>query len=312
MVSSTSTSASTVSTLLNLSSTADNNLIAAFTSSTAVNTSSFTSTTMSSSTAAASRAPPPSLLASPPSRAPPSMGIRSLTSFSVSSMRYAILCGGDKLFLDIDKQNQIIAKKLDEADVSLNYFNLRCTENAGEFVIMDYMNFEREQKIIESNPIPLLCDLWPTPRYLKVNTHLGFNFGPLYMVDSVNERQCRLKVRPRLFHEYSHVNMNDFTNGKDKFYICTSRRHGITGYLYVKDNDTPDIPPGNNSPDNPPDNPPGDIPSGNPHRNRRGNRPRYTLACKPFIGGGSSDGNMFFRLVRYESMYAQNYAATSH
>lgn len=58
--------------------------------------------------------------------------------------RYAILCGGDKLFLDIDKQNQIIAKKL--SDGGLNYFNLRCTEIAGEFVIMDYKDFEREQK----------------------------------------------------------------------------------------------------------------------------------------------------------------------
>ena len=197
--------------------------------------------------------------------------------------------GADTLFLDVNERNQVIAKKLSEVDIhvaekcSVNYFNLRYTKNPGEFVIMDYKEFDIKEKQIESNPIPVSCDLWPTPRYLKVNTHLGYNNGPLCMENSLDESYCRLRVRPRLFHEYSDVNlsMSDFTNGKDKFYICTSRRLGRTGYLYVKDNDPNGNPLGNNPPDN----------------------PRYTLACKPFIGGGGSDESMFFRLVRYESMY---------
>eukprot|EP00731_Ephydatia_muelleri_P005377 Em0002g1553a len=196
--------------------------------------------------------------------------------------RYAILCGegADTLFLDINEKNQVIAKKLDDVDRVLNYFNLRCTETAGEFVLMDYKEFDKKERIIESNPVQLQYDLWPTPRYLMVNTHLGFNFGPLYMEDSVNESQCLLRIRPRLFRD-SHGNMSDFTNGKDKFYICTSRRLGRTGYLYVKDR---------------------------PKVNK--DRPKYILACKPSIKGGGSDGYMLFRLVRYESMYVPAPAAT--
>ena len=78
-------------------------------------------------------------------------------------------------------------------------------------------------------------DIQPTHRYLKVNTYgLGSSFGkPLCMESSVDEYHCRLKLRPRLFHKYGHASMREFTNGEDAFYICTSRRRGRTGYLYL-------------------------------------------------------------------------------
>ena len=150
------------------------------------------------------------------------------------SHKYAICCnhGNDRLFLFIDNDlNEVIACKLNDLR-RINFFSLRCTEIRGEFIIMDYA--ETDVKTEALLP-PLKYDFWPTPRYLRVNTHLGYNSGPLRMKDSVDEYHCRLTLRPRLFREHSHVTMNDFTNGKDMFYIRTSRRRGRTGYLYVKD-----------------------------------------------------------------------------
>ena len=150
------------------------------------------------------------------------------------SHKYAICCnhGNDRLFLDIkDDPNEDIACNVRESS-RINFFSLRCTETPGEFIIMDYAETDVKTEVLLP---PLKCDFWPTPRYLRVNTHLEYNSGPLRMEDSVDEYHCRLTLRPRLFCEHSHVTMNDFTNGKDMFYICTSRRRGSTGYLYVKD-----------------------------------------------------------------------------
>ena len=134
---------------------------------------------------------------------------------------------------------------------------------------MDYKKAAESEALLPN----LKYDFWPTPCYLKVNTHLGYNSGPLRMENSVDEYHCRLTIRSRLFREHSHVTMNDLTNGKDMFYICTSRRRGRTGYLYVKDRGG-------------------------------GANPRYVLACKPSIKRGDSDELMLFMLVRYQNMYA--------
>ena len=97
------------------------------------------------------------------------------------------------------------------------------------------------------------------------------------------------------------MTMNDFTNGKDMFYICTSRRRGRTGYLYVKDRgegaetiqpNEADVVQPNGIELRETETPHGTTP------------PRYITACKPSIKGGDSDELMLFRLVRYENMYA--------
>ena len=193
------------------------------------------------------------------------------------SHKYAIFCnhGNDTLFLDINNEsnNEVIARKLQEdpEENEINFFRLRCTETPGEFIILNYKDIAVDTKELQPN---FKYDFWPTPTYLKVNTHLGYNSGPLRMEKSVDEYHCRLTLRPRLFHEHSHATMSDFTNGKDMFYICTSSRRGRTGYLYVKDRG-------------------------------EGADPRYVLACKPSIKRDDSDELMLFRLVRYENMYVE-------
>eukprot|EP00731_Ephydatia_muelleri_P005507 Em0002g1683a len=191
------------------------------------------------------------------------------------SHKYAIFCnhGNDTLFLDINNEsnNEVIARKLQEdpEENEINFFRLRCTETPGEFIILNYKDIAVDTKELQPN---FKYDFWPTPTYLKVNTHLGYNSGPLRMEKSVDEYHCRLTLRPRLFHEHSHATMSDFTNGKDMFYICTSSRRGRTGYLYVKDRG-------------------------------EGADPRYVLACKPSIKRDDSDELMLFRLVRYENIF---------
>ena len=129
---------------------------------------------------------------------------------------------------------EVVAWKMNEAKKMIYYFNLRCTESPGEFIIMDYSDFGAKSEMLHKDP-DLHYDFWPTPSYLKVNTRFGYNHGPLSMENSVDEYHCRLTLRPRLFRKHSHVTMSDFTNGKDMFYICTSNRRGRTGYLYVRD-----------------------------------------------------------------------------
>eukprot|EP00731_Ephydatia_muelleri_P023581 Em0015g1164a len=148
-----------------------------------------------------------------------------------ASHKYAICCnhGNDQLFLMIESgSNQVIATK---CEGQLNFFHLQLTEKSDELIIMDYAEFSvRTETLVEE----LSYDFWPTPRYLKVKTLLGYNRGPLCVEDSVDEYYCRLKLRPRLYSKHRNVTLSDFTNGKDTFYICTSGRWGITGYLYLK------------------------------------------------------------------------------
>ena len=156
-------------------------------------------------------------------------------SLSEQTPKYAICCrqGADTFYLDIavsSKSNQprVIAKKLEK---HLHFFNLRFTETPGEFIIMDDEGGTQLQVTLKDNKVRHY-DIQPTHRYLKVKTYcLGHSFGKLCMESSVDEYHCRLKLRPRLFQELGHVTMSDFTNGKDMFYICTSRRRGRTGYV---------------------------------------------------------------------------------
>ena len=155
----------------------------------------------------------------------------------------------------------------------------------------------------------------------------------------MDEYHCRLKLRPRLFDKHSHVNMSDFTNGKDMFYICTSRRHGITSFLYIKDRGEgsvtrlPDVASIENESHENRNNSHasesnaaavvgnGHVTNGNARgsegqpvedTDHTGVNPRYILACKPTIDGGNSDELMLFRLVRYENMYVKtDHDATS-
>lgn len=189
--------------------------------------------------------------------------------------KYAIYCsdGEEKLFLGINKKHEVEARKLKENEQVFSYFKLRFTETPDEFIIM-YSEDEKTETIFEKS-VKKTCIIEPTPRYLHVTTHLGHNSRPLRMENTVDESHCRLTLRPRLFREHSHVTMSDFTNGKDMFYICTSRRRGRRRYLRVKD---------------------------------KGERtdPRYILACKSSIKGGNSDDLMLFRLVRDDDLICES------
>ena len=127
--------------------------------------------------------------------------------------KYAICCkhGKKRLYLSIAENNQVIAVENSKTD-PINYFNLLSTENPHEFVIVDYKKVEVKTEEFRNR---LYYDFWPTPRYLKVKTHLGYNCGPLSLEDSVDEYYCRLKLRPRLYRTKGTVTLNDFANGKD-------------------------------------------------------------------------------------------------
>ena len=163
-----------------------------------------------------------------------------------------------------------------------NYFNLQRTEIPDEFIIKDYNDLGTTETVARKRNYKFL----PTFRYLKVDTHLGYHHGPLSMRNSVDMYYCRLKLRPRLFDKKSQVNMTDFLNGVDRFYICTSRWYGKTGYLYLRDR-------GEGT----------ETPPGMEDQNADA-RSRYILACKPLIKRGNSDDDlMLFRLVRFEDMH---------
>ena len=225
--------------------------------------------------------------------------------------KYAICCnhGEKRLYLSIEKNsNQVIAKEMNSSRI--NFFNFLSTENPGEFIIMDYASFEATPELVANGRC---YDFWPTPRYLKVKTHLGYNRGPLCMENSVDEYYCRLKLRPRLYRKNGNVTLNDFAKGKDTYYICTAGRYGKTGYLYLRDRGEreggtvthdgeiergPEVElslviSGSNMPDN-----------GTATESQASSGPaRYVTACKPSIKRGNDDDLMLFRLVRYESTY---------
>ena len=136
------------------------------------------------------------------------------------------------------------------------------------------------QVTLEDNKV---YDIQPTHRYLKVNTYgLGRSFRkPLCMESSVDEYHCRLKLRPLLFHKHGHASMREFTNGEDAFYICTSRRRGRTGYLYLAQTAQPNA----------------------AQTTQPAADPCYVLACKSSIRRGNPDDLMLFRLVRDDDIY---------
>ena len=181
-------------------------------------------------------------------------------------------------------------------------------------------------------------DIQPTHRYLKVNTYgLGRSFGKLCMESSVDEYHCRLKLRPRLFHKHGHASMREFTNGEDIFYICTSRRRGRTGYLYLAQTAQPNAaqttqpnaaqttqpnaaqttqPNGaqttqpNGAQTTQPNGAQTTQPNGAQTTQPNGAQttqpaadPCYVLACKSSIRRGNSDDLMLFRLVRDDDIY---------
>eukprot|EP00731_Ephydatia_muelleri_P005240 Em0002g1416a len=167
------------------------------------------------------------------------------------------------------KEDKVIAKKREK---HLHFFNLRFTETPGEFIIMDDEGDTQLQVTLEDNKV---YDIQPTHRYLKVNTYgLGRSFRkPLCMESSVDEYHCRLKLRPLLFHKHGHASMREFTNGEDAFYICTSRRRGRTGYLYLAQTAQPNA----------------------AQTTQPAADPCYVLACKSSIRRGNPDDLMLFR-----------------
>ena len=217
---------------------------------------------------------------------------------------YAICCkhGEKLLYFNIKKNsNQVVADTVDNLG-GINFFNLLSTEKPDEFIIVDYVQLEVETlRVINRRHY----DFWPTPRYLKVKTHLGYNRGPLCLEDSVDEYYCRLKVRPRLYRKKRSVTLNDFANGKDTYYICTAVRHGKTGYLYLRDRGEREEERVNTR--TRAQNGLSEIELGSVRNDSNVSdssmRARYVTACKPSIKMGSEDELMLFRLVRYESTY---------
>ena len=192
-----------------------------------------------------------------------------------------------------EHSNQVIVKDMDRDGV--NFFYFLSTENPCEFIIMDYAQFEATPKLVANGRH---YDFWPTPRYLKVKTHLGYNRGPLCVENSVDEYYCRLKPRPRLYRKNGNVTLNDFANGKDTYYICTAGRYGKTGYLYLRDTgetEGKEVEGGAKVEHN------GECVAMETQTSSK--RARYVTACKPFIKRGDKDDLMLFRLVRYESTY---------
>ena len=177
------------------------------------------------------------------------------------------------MFLTVDPTTNAVGATEDAAAASLFYiFPNEDGKHPYEFILAFYGDGKSAVKRTSSTLIPDTSHtVDPIPRYMSAPVNvLGYNAGPLKLSFTASHSSSRLTLHSRLVKEYTPIDIKNWVNGKEAFFLnCARRLMKRDGYVCVK-------------------------------RQQRGNRHSLTTACVPSTSSHDETSTwMLFRLLHH-------------
>ena len=142
------------------------------------------------------------------------------------------------MFLTVDPTTNAVGATEDAAAASLFYiFPNEDGKHPYEFILAFYGDGRSAVKRATSTLIPDTSHIVdPIPRYMSAPVNvLGYNAGPLKLSFTASHSSSRLTLHSRLVKDYTPIDIKNWVNGKEAFFLnCARRLMKRDGYVCVK------------------------------------------------------------------------------